>query len=1009
MPHLLIILLYIFSALIASGNAVPYSEAVFRAGSASATPVITIDAGSDHREWKTRLDEKCNSASVPRLRCRRLSMTDDVTLRVQGYWPAGALDVTEVTDADGAVSLEFTDFRGRKLLSRRLLADGTQLDTYFVYDPWGNLVLVLPPMATPVSGNVTTSSSMKDYAYHYVYDKTNRMVSKKLPGAEKITYGYDADGLPAFTQDGNMRRDGKAMFTLYDAAGRVAVTGLCSSSAMDACATLRMRATFSPSALGVDSTHYVTSASLPGAEMLTATYYDAVPAFLGVQYTATGVLAKPMGLVTAQVDRVLGTAGRTRVQTVNFYDSHERLIYTSSTTADGSTIKTDTEYDFAGNPVKVRRTTVAAGQTMTDTYAYGYDRLNRPTTVTLSHNGGDALTLVSNTYDALGRLRSNGAPGKAKTYYDYDLRGALNKLTSNHFTQSLYRGTGKYSSRSGRITRNDLNVTGRRLISDYLYDHAGRLTRAEAKLENTGVDYTQEMEYDLNANVTAMRRYGAINAREGALLDDLTIEYQGNRMEFVTDDAEAYPYEASLDFRARAPIASTPGASVAAPFSLLGLTPDKPIEPHPLNPYNYAADFDYDANGNMTQDRHSAITAITYNVLNLPTQVLYEGLANNRPVSEMVYDASGRKHIVRNGVKKLGAFTGDVTRYVGDYIIVNDTVDRLQTPYGYLRDGEFHSYVFDYQGNVMVVVSGDKVDQTNLYYADGLPMNVSTDATANRFKYSAKELSLFRGLPVYDYTARHTLPQLSNTFRTMDPCAESFYSISPYSYCGGDPINCIDPTGQEIKCLEMIGDEIKEWTCKQVDGSWGLYDSMGNAISGDEFAGKVNAAIEKLVSGNVGNFIVSALAESETLIRIVDPNNPPPGLSPINETTEYQSSSKPNSNRIFWDSTEDNWSESTPGYIGLAHELGHAYDDIILGGMDGESWNGTDASKAEVFSGNVENQVRAEHGLPARVSYFPGLSKSTSATIYPPARVMTPTKLTKQTIKSWKNTVPGSF
>ncbi len=549
-------------------------------------------------------------------------------------------------------------------------------------------------------------------------------------------------------------------------------------------------------------------------------------------------------VVTAQVDRVLGTAGRTRVQTVNFYDSHERLIYTSSTTADGSTIKTDTEYDFAGNPVKVRRTTVAAGQTMTDTYAYGYDRLNRPTTVTLSHNGGDALTLVSNTYDALGRLRSNGAPGKAKTYYDYDLRGALNKLTSNHFTQSLYRGTGKYSSRSGRITRNDLNVTGRRLISDYLYDHAGRLTRAEAKLENTGVDYTQEMEYDLNANVTAMRRYGAINAREGALLDDLTIEYQGNRMEFVTDDAEAYPYEASLDFRARAPIASTPGASVAAPFSLLGspsespdgLTPN-PAEPYnPLNPYNYAADFAYDANGNMTQDRHSAITSISYNVLNLPAEVLYEGLLENRPVSQMVYDAAGRKHIVRNGVKKLGAFTGDVTRYVGDYIIVNDTVDRLQTPYGYLRDGEFHSYVFDYQGNVMVVVSGDKVDQTNLYYADGLPMNVSTDATANRFKYSAKELSLFRGLPVYDYTARHTLPQLSNTFRTMDPCAESFYSISPYSYCGGDPINYIDPTGQYLETAWDIGNLL-------FDVGAAIYDH----VTGDHKSAKehwVDAAID---------------------------------------------------------------------------------------------------------------------------------------------------------------------
>lgn len=34
-------------------------------------------------------------------------------------------------------------------------------------------------------------------------------------------------------------------------------------------------------------------------------------------------------------------------------------------------------------------------------------------------------------------------------------------------------------------------------------------------------------------------------------------------------------------------------------------------------------------------------------------------------------------------------------------------------------------------------------------------------------------------------------------FTTIDPHAESYYHLSPYSYCGGNPVNRIDPTGMD--------------------------------------------------------------------------------------------------------------------------------------------------------------------------------------------------------------------
>ena len=38
----------------------------------------------------------------------------------------------------------------------------------------------------------------------------------------------------------------------------------------------------------------------------------------------------------------------------------------------------------------------------------------------------------------------------------------------------------------------------------------------------------------------------------------------------------------------------------------------------------------------------------------------------------------------------------------------------------------------------------------------------------------------------------------------MDPLCEKYYSISPYAYCAGNPVNLVDPNGMKVKPL---GDE----------------------------------------------------------------------------------------------------------------------------------------------------------------------------------------------------------
>ena len=50
----------------------------------------------------------------------------------------------------------------------------------------------------------------------------------------------------------------------------------------------------------------------------------------------------------------------------------------------------------------------------------------------------------------------------------------------------------------------------------------------------------------------------------------------------------------------------------------------------------------------------------------------------------------------------------------------------------------------------------------------------------------------------YDFGARWMDPTVGARFTTMDPLCEKYYSISPYAYCHGDPLNFIDPDGRDL-------------------------------------------------------------------------------------------------------------------------------------------------------------------------------------------------------------------
>jgi RHS repeat-associated protein len=126
----------------------------------------------------------------------------------------------------------------------------------------------------------------------------------------------------------------------------------------------------------------------------------------------------------------------------------------------------------------------------------------------------------------------------------------------------------------------------------------------------------------------------------------------------------------------------------------------------------------------------------------------------------------------------------------------------------YLFDGGFASfdangavdgwyyYIHDYMGNNrMVVNSGGAVEQVTHYYPyGGVIGDISTNENVQKYKFEGKELDRTFGLDNYDIHARQYFAMMPMWDR-IDPLAEKYYGISPYVYCGGDPVNFGDYNG----------------------------------------------------------------------------------------------------------------------------------------------------------------------------------------------------------------------
>jgi len=155
---------------------------------------------------------------------------------------AGELFKTVTKDEHGKAVVEYKDKEGQVILKKVQITNNVSADysgyadflcTYYIYDDLNQLRFVIPPKAVKWlienGWNFTNAGgvgeAVPELCFRYEYDKRQRMIAKKVPGAGWVYMVYDKRDRLVFTQDANMRQTNKWMTTIYDALNRPVITG----------------------------------------------------------------------------------------------------------------------------------------------------------------------------------------------------------------------------------------------------------------------------------------------------------------------------------------------------------------------------------------------------------------------------------------------------------------------------------------------------------------------------------------------------------------------------------------------------------------------------------------------------------------------------------------------------------------------------------------------------------------------------------------------------------------
>jgi RHS repeat-associated protein len=272
------------------------------------------------------------------------------------------------------------------------------------------------------------------------------------------------------------------------------------------------------------------------------------------------------------------------------------------------------------------------------------------------------------------------------------------------------------------------------------------------------------------------------------------------------------------------------------------------------------------------------------------------------------------------------------------------------------------------QGKSQILKKTGAVAYINEYYPFGL-QNQQTSSTQfgskeQRYKYNGKELFKDFKLEVEDYGARLYSPQIGR-WTILDPLADKYISLTPYSYVANNPLKYIDPKGEDILIVHRNGKGVELSSAIYKDGKLFYTDGVTPYTSEDAYVKRVAKTLDNLEKlDDRGNKVVDALVNDKGIneisnyeindkYRASDPFNPL-----YNRPDDKGSFTKFD---IYSDSKLNNGRFSKEEQI--AHEFKHRFNKLNgLSERDKKPSRNKKTPYGEVDAVNFQNIIRSLQG-----------------------------------------------
>ena len=399
---------------------------------------------------------------------------------------------------------------------------------------------------------------------------------------------------------------------------------------------------------------------------------------------------------------------------------------------------------------------------------------------------------------------------------------------------------------------------------DFAYDGLGRLVSADyGEYGDHVVGYGTSYSYDNMGNLLSLSREGDMTSSLKGIVDNLSMTYDGNMLASVSDSAPAPSVTGSADFR--------DGASMAVEYT-------------------------YDRNGNMTSDLNRKVSLISYNRQNRPARMRHAG---GTETFTYLPDGTKRGRTVLGKDRSLSR-----TEYRGNLVCADDSLKYILFDGGLIAmdraEPEYLFFLRDHLGSVRVVARPDgKAVQVNHYYPYGMAfaggrmsgnaeahpvtgeggnvidgdleigggtggMELARPGASQPYRFLGNELYTSNSLGLYDFSARMYDPALGR-FLSVDPMAETCLNMTPFAYCGNNPIIRVDPEGEiwHIVGGAVVG-AVLEGGSALIQGKTGKEigaAAVRGAIEGGVVAATGGAGLMVGIISNAGASVVGSAVE----------------------------------------------------------------------------------------------------------------------------------------------------